>query len=130
MLFPIIGIALISVAICIILQKTNPEFSMLISLIAGVIIFGIIIANFSPIFDIVNKWMDEFNLNNIYITTVMKALGVCYLTQLAYETCKDSGYSAIAGKVELAGKVTIILLSLPMFISLLELIKKLVYLSG
>ena len=55
MLFSIIGTALIAVAICIILQKTNPEFSMLISLIAGVIIFGIIIANFSPIFDIVNK---------------------------------------------------------------------------
>ena len=129
MLFSITGLALIAVSVCVILQKTNPEFSILTSLIAGVIIFLIIIKNFSPVFDVINKWISDFNLNNIYISTVMKSLGVCYLTQISSETCKDFGYSAISGKVELTGKVTIILMALPMFLDLMSIIKRVIYLN-
>lgn len=129
MLFSIVGLSLIAVSICLILKKTNPEFSMLVSLVAGILIFAIIIGNIYPIFDVINKWTSDFNLNNIYISTVMKSLGICYLTQLASETCKDSGYSAIAIKIELTGKITIILMALPMFLDLMQIIQRMVYLN-
>ena len=63
------------------------------------------------------------------ISTVVKSLGICYLTQLASETCRDSGYSAIATKIELTGKVTIILMALPMFLDLMQIIQRMVYLN-
>ncbi len=129
MLFSIVGLSLIAVSICLILKKTNPEFSMLVSLVAGIVIFAIIIGSIYPIFDVINKWTTDFNLNNIYISTVMKSLGICYLTQLASEACKDSGYSAIAIKIELTGKITIILMALPMFLDLMQIIQRMVYLN-
>ena len=57
---------------------------------------------------------------------MLKALGICYLTQIASQTCIDSGYGSMANKIELAGKLTIVLLALPMFTNLLETIEKLV----
>ena len=129
MIFPIVGLSLIAVSICVILKKTNPEFSLLVSLITSVLILGIIFSNFTPFFDVVNRCINGFNLNNIYITTILKALGICYVTQIASETCKDSGFSSISSKVELAGKIAIVLLSLPMFESLIKTLEKLIYLK-
>ncbi len=129
MIFSIIGIALISVSICVILQRTNPEFSMLISLTASALIFLIIFLNLKPVIDAINKYVNDFNLNNVYITTILKSLGICYLTQIASETCKDCGFNSIASKVELAGKIAIVLLTLPMLESLIKTIEKLIYLK-
>lgn len=130
MLFSIIGIAIVATAACIILQKTNPEFSMMVALITGILIFMFVLASFTPILDSLEDWMNEFGLNNVYFTTVVKTLGICYLTQMASDTCKDAGYSSIASKVELAGKITILLMALPMFENLISLTIELVNLGG
>lgn len=129
MIFSIFGISLLAVSICVILKKTNPEFSLLISLLASILIFLIIFSNFSPILNLINRCVNEFNLNNVYIITILKTLGICYIAQIASETCKDCGYSSISSKVELAGKIAIILLSLPMFEDLIKILEKLIYLK-
>ena len=129
MIFSIVGFSLIAVSICVILKKTNPEFSLLVSLLACILILGIVFLNFSPFFDIVNRCINGFNLNNVYITTILKALGICYITQIASETCKDSGFSSISSKVELAGKIAIVLLSIPMLEELIKTLEKLIYLK-
>lgn len=130
MLFSIVGIAVVATAACVILQKTNPEFSMMVALVTGVLIFMFVLSSFTPILDSLESWMNEFGLNNVYFTTVVKTLGICYLTQMASDTCKDAGYSSIASKVELAGKITILLLALPMFENLISLTIELVNLGG
>ncbi len=66
--------------------------------------------------------------NNIY-NSHFKSLGICHLTQIASETCKDCGFNSIASKVELAGKIAIVLLTLPMLESLIKTIEKLIYLK-
>ena len=129
MIFTIFGISLIAVSICVILKKYNPEFSMLVSLIACVLILLLIFSNFKPIFSTINNYVKNFNLNNIYITTILKSLGICYITQIASETCKDCGFSSISSKVELAGKISIVLLSIPMLESLIKIIQKLIFLK-
>ena len=61
------------------------------------------------------------SINSEYFTIVLKSLGICYVTQLASDTCRDSGYSAIASKVELAGKVSIVVIALPLFTNLVDI---------
>lgn len=130
MLFSVLGIAIVAVAACVLLQKTNPEFSMAVALITGILIFLFVLSSFTPILETLEYWMNEFHLNNVYFMTVIKTLGVCYLTQLASDTCKDAGYASVASKVELAGKVTILLLALPLFENLLSLTQELIRLGG
>ena len=130
MLFSVLGIAIVAVAACVLLQKTNPEFSMAVALITGILIFLFVLSSFTPILKTLEYWMNEFHLNNVYFMTVIKTLGVCYLTQLASDTCKDAGYVSVASKVELAGKVTILLLALPLLENLLSLTQELIRLGG
>lgn len=130
MLFSVLGIAIVAVTACVLLQKTNPEFSMAVALITGILIFLFVLSSFTPILETLEYWMNEFHLNNVYFMTVIKTLGVCYLTQLASDTCKDAGYASVASKVELAGKVTILLLALPLFENLLSLTQELIRLGG
>ena len=59
MLFSIIGIAVVATAACVILQKTNPEFSMMVALITGVLIFMFVLSSFTPILDSLESWMNE-----------------------------------------------------------------------
>ena len=46
---------------------------------------------------------------------MFKTLGICFLAQFAADSCRDAGESALASKVELAGKISILVLSLPLF---------------
>ena len=63
---------------------------------------------------------------NEYTMVIIKALGICYVTQLASDTCQDAGERAMAGKIELAGRVAVLLLSLPMFSSILQIALELI----
>ena len=83
MLFSVLGIAIVAVTACVLLQKTNPEFSMAVALITGILIFLFVLSSFTPILETLEYWMNEFHLNNVYFMTVIKTLCVCYLTQLA-----------------------------------------------
>ena len=59
-------------------------------------------------------------LNSELVGVVFRCLGVCILTELASQSCRDSGEGAIAAKVELAGKIALLLMSLPLFLRLLD----------
>ena len=56
---------------------------------------------------------------------VIKALGICLVTQMACDTCCDFGQNALAGKLELAAKIAILAISFPLFKQLFSLIERL-----
>lgn len=128
-LFPILGLALVGTAICILLRQYRPEYAMLTALGCGILLFGMILLELEPVLDTVTQLMDRLRINNQYAEAVIKALGICYVVQLAGDTCRDAGQSALAGKVELAGKAAVILVALPLFQQLLELALSLIDLS-
>lgn len=130
MLFSIVGLALVAVCICIVLQQYKPEFAMMASLLCGVLIFGIILTQLTPAMNTIGTLISGLEVDSSYLAIILKSLGICYVTQLAADTCRDSGYSAIASKVELAGKVAILLFSLPLFMNLVQLALGLVQLGS
>ena len=56
-----------------------------------------------------------------YLSVLIKAIGVCYLTQFSADSCRDAGESSLAGKVELAGKIAILISALPLLDSVISL---------
>lgn len=120
-IFSIIGIAIISTALCILIKQYKPEYAMIVSLACGILLFSIIIVSLLPAFKTMSDLMQKAHINTTYTKAIIKTLGVCYVTQLASESCKDAGQSAIASKVELSGKVFIVLISLPLFEDLINI---------
>ena len=63
-------------------------------------------------------------IQNSYILTLIKMLGITYLAEFSAGLCKDAGYSSIATQIEMFGKLTILVLSLPILLALLRTIQE------
>ena len=122
----LVGIAVLSAVLCVIVRQYKPEMAIGISIACGVILIGAVISMLAPSVELISQLTSAAGLDGGYSRTLFKALAVCYITQLGSDCCKDAGESAIAGKVELAGKAAVVVISLPVFTSLAEIVTKLI----
>ena len=120
----IIGIGLISLIIIILLKQYKPEFTIYISLLAGVLILLLVIDELSGIISLLQTFANKVSINGTFLSLLIKITGIAFLSEFAVSICKDSGESAIASKIDLGGKVIIMSMSIPIMSSLLETIIK------
>lgn len=122
----IIGVGLVGVLMAVILKEYKPEFKIYISLISGIIIFFLVANNLRSFISLITSLSSKLNMNNEFLIILLKITGISILTEFAISICKDSGESAIAAKIDLGGKVTIIGISIPIITALLETLLKLI----
>lgn len=121
----IVGAGIVAALISVILKQYKPEFGMYVSLAAGCVILVAIVSQIKPVIDTITELTDAVNIAPVYLSALLKALAICYITGIACDTCRDSGETAIAAKIEMGGRLAIVLVSLPLFKSLVELITNL-----
>ncbi len=107
--------AVVTAILAVTLRRYHAEYGMLLSLLAGVGILAALLAVLPDVLAEVTALLDAARLPGKYAVILFKALGVCWLAQFAADSCRDAGESALASKVELAGKTAVLLLSLPLF---------------
>ena len=120
----IIGVGLIALIIIIIVKQYRPEFTMYVSVAAGIIILLLVMDKLSSIIDLLTNLANKTSVNNEFIFLLIKITGIAILTEFASSVCKESGETAIASKVDMGGKIIIIAMSIPIIASLLETILK------
>ena len=118
-------IGIVGAIFSIIIKSYKPEFSIHLVLSTVLIIFLIIISKLEIVLDFFLSISAQMKINRIYFPIILKILGVAYVADFTAQICKDSGEGAIASKVEFAGKVIIMYLALPVFLSIIDLINKL-----
>ena len=118
----IIGIGLISLIIIILLKQYKPEFTIYISLLAGVLILLLVIDELSRIISLLQTFANKVSINGTFLSLLIKITGIAFLSEFAVSICKDSGEVAIANKIEIGTKIIIISMSIPIISSLLEII--------
>lgn len=123
-LLQIVGIGIVATVIIIILRNQKPEIAVQASIVTVVVIFMLLASKLSAVIDLLESYADKADIKPVYFTTVLKITGIAYIAEFGAEVCKDAGESAIASKIELAGKVTIVVLAVPIVTSLLDLIIK------
>ncbi len=120
-MFGIIGVAVLTAAAVLIIKPKNAELAMLLSVAAGTVLLIVILGNAAQIFSEINGILESSGVNTKYFAVALKALGICYISQLAADVCHDFGQTALSKKIELAGKVMIVVLSLPLVKGILEI---------
>jgi len=115
-------IGVIGVILAIQFKGTKSEYGLYISLVTSLIILYCLAAKLSVVVEAINKIQSYINLNTIYLTTLLKIIGITYIAEFAAGICKDAGYSAIAGQIEVFAKIAVMALSMPILIALLETI--------
>ncbi|MBQ3242107.1 MAG: stage III sporulation protein AD [Oscillospiraceae bacterium] len=121
-----IGIGLIGMILAVLFRQHKPEYAPLISLAAGLAVVFLLLGELEPIFYQMEEIFQQAGIGTEYIAVLLKSLGICYITQLAADTCRDAGESAIASKMELAGKITVLTLAVPYFTGMLQTVGELI----
>lgn len=120
--FKIVGIALMAVAASLVLRAYRPELGLQIAVAAGVLILMLTLDELIALSSFLSETLVRFQIDPGYLKVMLKVIGTAYLAQFAADLCRDAGESAVAGKVELAGRVLILALCLPVLMSILEMV--------
>lgn len=124
-IFKIIAVALITVIMILIIKPTKPELAILLGLAGSIIIFLMVVDMLNGVFSFFNSVVEKTGINNNLFTILLKIIGVGYITEFCASICSDSGNNGMGEKILFAGKVTILLLALPIFESILKIIMSL-----
>lgn len=116
----IAGIAVCAAVIAAMLRRYHQEYAVLLSIAAGIVILLEIFANVTPAMKQIRTLFSASGLSTDYLLILMKTLGISFLAQFAADSCRDAGENALASKMELAGKISIVVLSLPLFEKIAE----------
>jgi stage III sporulation protein AD len=118
----IVVLAVTAAALTLLVRQYRPEIAMQLGIAAGVLILLLAIDPLISVFSALTDIARKYDIDTTYIGVVIKIIGITYIVQFAVNICKDAGENAIAGKMELAGKITILLLALPAVFALIELV--------
>ena len=119
----IFKVALIGVCAVLLALGIKPfrgEYALFLSLGVGVLIFVFILGQMSAIIQAIQSIRSTISINSEYVGILVKVIGVAYICEFAASLCKDAGFSSVASQIEMAGKLTILVMSMPVFMSLLD----------
>jgi stage III sporulation protein AD len=122
----IVALGLLTTIIIVLLKQNNANtYALLLSTTAGVIIFVAMINKIGYVIQVFNDLARIANVNQFYLGTILKIVGIAYIAEFGAQVCKDAGESSIAGRIELAGKIFIMVLAMPIVAAVLESIIRL-----
>ena len=104
-------ISVMGVGLILLLKGTKPEFSYLLAMGICILLFGAAVGGFSRVLEQI----------------LVKMIGVTYLCEFCSGICKDAGQSAIAGQVELWGKLSIMAAGIPIIYGVITSIQSLIW---
>ena len=104
----------VGTVLALILGQYRPEFRMLVTAAVTLLLMAMVLEQLSPVLEQLRSTMELTGLTGDYAAVLFKAVGICLLTQLAGDVCRDSGESSIASKIELVGRTAILLTAMPL----------------
>lgn len=112
------GFGLSAAVLCAVVKQLKPDSAVFVNLAAGAMILITAMKLLSPSIAAISELADSAGINGEFTEILLKALAVSYITALSADVARDAGESALGSKLELAGRASIAVLSLPVFTEL------------
>ncbi len=118
----IVMVGMIAIVINSVLKNMKSDFKNLVSIAVSLFLFIVILPTFSSIMGVFVELQRYLNNEKLFLEEIFKIIAIAYIAELGCALCNDAGESAIAGNIELAGKVLIVSVSTPIVFSLINLV--------
>lgn len=118
----LVGLAIISTILCMVIKKDRPEMAMFIGVLTGIMILLSVTYKLNFIIDSINDLAHKANIPTMYISLIIKLIGIAYVIEFAIQICKDCGEGNIASKLEFGGKIIVMTMSFPILVSIIDMI--------
>lgn len=116
-------LALAGLLAAIIIKKDKPEFATMIIILVSFIIAIRVLGVMGNAVGELENWESILGGNAAYISLLLKIIGITYVCDFAASLCRDSGYSALSGHVELFGKIAIMVAGFPIIRMMLDMLE-------
>jgi len=114
-LFGVVGAMLIMT-----IREVAPQVSFLLTLVVAVALFAVAIGRLAGILVPIERLAQEADVNTLFFSTVVKIIGIAYLVEFGAQVARDAGAGSIAAKLELVGKLFILVLALPIMTAVVD----------
>lgn len=108
------------------LKEQKPNFAFLLILFVGCSIFLLLVDHIYNIINMLQSIAQKANVNMVYLETILKIIGIAYIAEFASQITKDAGQGSLASKIELAGKILILAMAIPILTVMIEMILNLI----
>ncbi|GAK39903.1 stage III sporulation protein AD [Paenibacillus shunpengii] len=121
----IVGLGLIATILILIVKEQKPMFAFLIATTAGILIFLFVIGKIGSVIGVLERMAESSGMDEVHLKTILKIIGIAYIAEFGAQIVRDAGQESIASKIELAGKVLILVLAVPIISIIIETVLKL-----
>lgn len=118
----LISLAMITSLLYLLLKEMVPSFAFAVMMITAIYILFVILSEMVHVLQLLRNLANKVAIQSIYLDTIIKIIGIAYVTELGANVTKDAGLSSVSTKIELAGKVFILLLAIPIIEAVMEVI--------
>lgn len=105
------------------LKERTPEYVSLITMGIGLLILGLAVGKIGYLFQSLEQLKNSLPVDGSYITALLKMIGITYIGQFSSGICKDAGYASTGAQIELFCRLSVMVLSMPVLLALLDTIQ-------
>lgn len=121
----IVGIGVMTTILALVIKEQKPLFAFLLTVFVGAMIFLFLIGKISAVIQILQKLAEQSSVDMIFLKTILKIIGIAYIAEFGAQIVRDAGQESIAAKIELAGKILIMFMAIPIITVIIETVLKL-----
>ncbi len=118
----IICVVIAGVILAIKLKGIGSPLWVYLSMALSIFVMGYIIVRLTFVIDFLEKILEDIGMESGYFEILIKILGISYLCEFASNICKESGFIAAAGQIEIGGKITMMVMSIPILMAIVQTI--------
>ena len=117
----VVGITAVLLAVA--LKGMKGEYGIYLVMAAGFFIFFYGVGKLTTILDTIKQVQSYIKINSVYLSTLIKMIGITYIGQFSSGICRDAGYSSTGAQIELLCRLSVMVLSMPVLLALLDTIQ-------
>ena len=116
----IVALGLIVTVLALVLKEQKPIFAFLLISFTGIVIFLLLLGKISSVIHMLETLADRSRVNHVFFVTILKIIGIAYIAEFGAQVVRDAGQESIASKIELAGKILIMVMAIPIITVIIE----------
>lgn len=116
----IVGLGMIAAVLILVIREQKPMFAFLLAAFTGLYVFLALAGKIEAVIVMLQRLADRSGIPGIYLETVLKIIGIAYIAEFGAQIVRDAGQESIASKIEIAGRMFILVMAVPIIGVIIE----------
>ena len=106
------------------LKGLKGEYGIYLVAAVGLVIFFYGVTKLKTVIETIRQVQSYIRLNRMYLEVLLKMIGITYIAEFSSGICKDAGYGSLGSQIEIFGKLSVLAVSMPILLALLDTVQQ------